>query len=1003
MSNGRMSNGRREFLKQGVTAGLCGTTALVQGEDLHQEVRDEMAGRLNFLSAPQGSPPSILVSPSPKVRPFTTPFFTPCVPEPLFAFVPEEYPLRFEISQHNANTNARILLTKADIDRVTLRLSRQQLESTSELNLAWLAGFWKRFTETATSLANIDIDLGDLPDPFAHQRFFDFKTQYFYAMWEVEFAWRFDECYGKDSYNWGFASFCKAADHPKDNGNYASYQDCQFEPLRKNQQWKRDASVGLPAMKVRLQASSPGPTFQARYGQPVMVRRVNSLPEILNDAASYKNRRRIKFALPSTTTHLHNAHTASESDGNPNDWINTGEYWDHHYGNFPSGYDPNEKLSTLWYHDHRMDFTAANVYAGLDGFYTLFDETTDDAGADLDESIKQDVGVEGEGWGLPAGDYDVPMILHDLLFAHPDGEKEETPPYDPSPQLVFDGFNTDGIIGDRLTVNRIIQPVMKVEPRKYRFRILNGGPSRFYELTIHTESVPAKVSDGKPDRDANGDLIGEIPFIVIAGDGNFQPNALLARSLYLGVAQRCDVVIDFSEFAGQNLYMVNVLDQINGRGPSGREYHRDTFVSTDISCQPADGVEPFFQEQGMVKFEVGKTLPAPDKSTLPLAFRSFPPVDLTEVRRERLWEFDFDGGLWTVNGLTYDPNRIDAGIEQDTAEIWTMRNNGNSWSHPIHSHFTEFIVLEINGVPQYQYTVQESEVQNSIPFLKKPRSFIQLDGQFRDQIRDSLEAIKKSSESENKMQNLYEQAPAAREFLKRKTRAASDQPQTLEQLLQRLITNAEQWKGNLYQQETQAVVEIQRIETVLLRSYSPEDIAKTMQQVRVVIAAIMLSKFGTDHLRGQVKHFVDEENEFGIEQIRFQSAKEFRLMVVLLRILGIAELDLRNNGDSIKGEGRFMGGPRRDVAILLPDWEVTMFMRWKDFLGKHVMHCHNVVHEDHAMMIRWDIVPPGHGFDTPKRADRFYSVELPHEVPHVQPMPEHASSHENDSDQALDR
>ncbi len=251
----------------------------------------------------------------------------------------------------------------------------------------------------------------------------------------------------------------------EERGNFATYKDCEFEPLQRSRHWIRQASGDLAKKNVVLEASSPGPTFRARYEQPVMVRRINALPEILNDEASNSKRRRIKIALPSTTTHLHNAHTASESDGHPNDWINPGEYWAHHYGSFPSGHDPNEKLSTLWYHDHRMDFTAANVYAGLDGFYTLFDEKTNDDGKRLGDGDLQDIGVEGEGWGLPAGEYDVPMILHDLLFAHPDGKTEKGAPYDESPQLVFDGFNTDGILGDRLTVNRIMQPVMEVEPR----------------------------------------------------------------------------------------------------------------------------------------------------------------------------------------------------------------------------------------------------------------------------------------------------------------------------------------------------------------------------------------------------------------------------------------------------------------------------------------------------------------------------------------------------------
>jgi FtsP/CotA-like multicopper oxidase with cupredoxin domain len=89
----------------------------------------------------------------------------------------------------------------------------------------------------------------------------------------------------------------------------------------------------------------------------------------------YQDRTSNLLPTPSATSHLHNGHTASESDGNPQDWIDSGEFWDHHYANFPSGGDSREKLTTLWYHDHRLDFTAANVYAGLAGFYLLFDES----------------------------------------------------------------------------------------------------------------------------------------------------------------------------------------------------------------------------------------------------------------------------------------------------------------------------------------------------------------------------------------------------------------------------------------------------------------------------------------------------------------------------------------------------------------------------------------------------------------------------------------------------
>ena len=346
-----------------------------------------------------------------------------------------------------------------------------------------------------------------------------------------------------------------------------------------------------------------------------------------------------------------------------------------------------------------------------------------------------------------------------------------------------------------------------------------------------------------------------------------------------------------------------------------------------------------------MKFEVSAALPkgAEDKSRLPLVFREFPPVDLTEARRERLWEFDFDGGLWTVNGMTYDPNRIDAGIEQDSAEIWKLRNVGNSWSHPIHSHFTEFIILEINGVPQYQYSVQESDVQNERKYFAPRRSFLSLQGADRS---DMLDRFKKMNENAPKEKRLKSAAAAKRAAAP--TSPATDpcdDYETFEAELKRKLDAVD----------------------ALPQSGRAAALEKIEEYRRAQAFAFIVRHVDPDTLDQIVKYVSStEEQPFTLESFRFRTAREFRLIVILLKILGVANLDLRGNKDLVKGDGRFMGGPRRDVALLLPDWEVTVFMRWKDFLGKHVMHCHNVVHEDHAMMIRWDIVPPGHGFDTPK-------------------------------------
>src|SRR5262249_45407948 len=146
----------------------------------------------------------------------------------------------------------------------------------------------------------------------------------------------------------------------------------------------------------------PGPTFQERYGVPVLVRFRNELPA-----------NHVGFGIPSVITHLHNGHTASESDGFPLDFYPTGQHKDHHYPNVLAGYDAfpprgdeHEALGTLFYHDHRIDFTAQNVYRGLAGFYLLFDER--DSGDETDANPM--------AFNLPSGAFDVPLMFSDKRF-----------------------------------------------------------------------------------------------------------------------------------------------------------------------------------------------------------------------------------------------------------------------------------------------------------------------------------------------------------------------------------------------------------------------------------------------------------------------------------------------------------------------------------------------------------------------------------------------------------
>jgi FtsP/CotA-like multicopper oxidase with cupredoxin domain len=377
-----------------------------------------------------------------------------------------------------------------------------------------------------------------------------------------------------------------------------------------------------PTLSLSFDGILPGPTFQSFYGEPLLVRRYNNIPADLKS-----------FAVPFTSTHLHNFHTASESDGNPADWISSGQYRDHHYAMFPAGNDPSEILSTLWYHDHMHGFTAANVYAGLSGFHLMFDKYDSNNENDKTPGAFQ----------LPSGQYDVPLILHDVIF-------------DNNGQAVFNQMVTDGLLGDKYTVNRIVQPYFVVSPRKYRLRILNGGPSRLYQLGLSNNQ----------------------PFTLISTNGNMLPAPLTVKSINLNVAERSDIIVDFSQNnPGDQIFLYNQLQQLNGRGPTG------------VILNPGDPLMVFSVTGPNVK----------DPSRIPQTLRPLPTINLNEVVAQRTWRFDYDGGAWTVNGLPFDPDRVDAHVRKGTAEIWTITNEGSDWSHPVHIHFEEFQILSRNGLP----------------------------------------------------------------------------------------------------------------------------------------------------------------------------------------------------------------------------------------------------------------------------------------------------------------
>ena len=418
-------------------------------------------------------------------------------------------------------------------------------------------------------------------------------------------------------------------------------------------------------------ARVPGPLIRAKYGEPVLVRFKNKLPSVKTPQ---------DFGISEMTTHLHNGHTPSESDGNPVNFFNSINdpnaanpkgFKDQHYPNVYAGFrdptfgpagNPNEALGSLWYHDHHLDFTAQNVYKGMFGCYNLFDTL--------------DTGVPGTGLNLPCGpsylgdDLDCPIFFHDAVL-------------DEGAQLVFDLFDLDGIIGDRFLANGQIQPVLNVAAQRYRFRLYAPGPSRWWEGSLW---------DGKQ----------FWPFWQIATDGNLLPDAVQVSSVRIAVAERVEIIVDFGKIAKagvQRLYFVNRAEQVNGRGPTGNVLTPGTPVlqvnigngpKVDLSADPAD---PKLRRSSNSPPNIGMKL------------RDLPDMDFAALNAlaakasTHTWRFERGNGGWMVNGQFFDENRIDNAIPQGEGQVWIIQNPGGSWRHPVHIHFEEHRMLTRNGQP----------------------------------------------------------------------------------------------------------------------------------------------------------------------------------------------------------------------------------------------------------------------------------------------------------------
>jgi len=446
----------------------------------------------------------------------------------------------------------------------------------------------------------------------------------------------------------------------------------------------------------------PPKLLMARYGEPLLFRHYNALPI---DVAANNG-----FGHHTITTHEHNGHNPAESDGFAAAYFYPGQYYDYRWPMQLAGYDSvntsasdpraampvgdtvknirgdwRETMSTHWFHDHMLDYTAQNVYKGnaaMMNYYSAIDRGREGFQCNYENPANANLCLpSGTSLGWGNRDYDVNLLIADKAW-------------DRNGQLFFNIFNTDGFLGDQMTVNWLWKPYLDVRARRYRFRILNGSVSRYMKLALV---------------DASGN---RVPFWMVGNDGNIMehaipfPNAQSQDLPTQAIAERYDIVVDFSQFQpGTKLYFVNTMEHQTGTGPKGAipladilsgkyqgdpavgkfmEFRVKAYTGTDLSMNPADYAE-------------GK------KKMIP---RNTPTASEIANARRRSFEFGRSGGTddapWTIkvdggSGNSADAHRVSAAPEVGSVEVWTIQNTSGGWSHPVHVHFEEGQILSKDG------------------------------------------------------------------------------------------------------------------------------------------------------------------------------------------------------------------------------------------------------------------------------------------------------------------
>ncbi|MCZ4581204.1 multicopper oxidase family protein [Gordonia amicalis] len=406
-----------------------------------------------------------------------------------------------------------------------------------------------------------------------------------------------------------------------------------------------------------------GPTIEAHVGEQTTVHYRSELGKHIFaadlDTSLHGVAERYRDE-PVTSMHLHGGATPPEFDGNPERLMLP------HHGTALFEFPNRQEAGHLWYHDHAMAITRANVYAGLAGMYFLRDD--------------HDTGTPQNPLGLPAGEYEIPLILQEKIF-RPDGHQSLR-----STPVVPQGMWEGGAVGDRGLVNGKVWPKMTVARGLYRFRLINAASFSVWNLFFSNR----------------------MRFWVIGNEGGLLNAPVATRSFQAAPGERFDLLVDFGSLApGETVDLCNDLVP-----PFQAAILAE--VAMPRFCRFIAGADRGHRRGVPTRLRGGHGQPRP-----------VPPIATpTRVRRVSVsqpYALRVPPAIMSLNNLRYSDPQIEK-PRAGTTERWDIINITPD-PHPVHLHLVMFRVLGRRPLRTVEYQAAHPQPPLGTRWAPDPSDF----------------------------------------------------------------------------------------------------------------------------------------------------------------------------------------------------------------------------------------------------------------------------------------